>query len=47
MLAFWVNYGSALRFSGPATYMVPLALQAFPAVYVCIGLGGLTCHAEI
>uniref|UniRef100_A0A8H7NES5 Major facilitator superfamily (MFS) profile domain-containing protein n=1 Tax=Bionectria ochroleuca TaxID=29856 RepID=A0A8H7NES5_BIOOC len=41
MLAFWVNYGSALRFSGPATYMVPLALQAFPAVFMIFGM--LTC----
>ncbi|KAJ4326388.1 hypothetical protein N0V94_000063 [Neodidymelliopsis sp. IMI 364377] len=40
-LAFWVNYGSLLHISGSAAvYMVPLALQALPAVLlvVCMAL---------
>jgi sugar porter (SP) family MFS transporter len=32
MLAFWVNYGSILHIKGDAVYIVPLALQAMPAV---------------
>ncbi|KAK3217563.1 hypothetical protein GRF29_1g3401614 [Pseudopithomyces chartarum] len=32
MLAFWVNYGSILHLKGAATYIVPLAMQALPAV---------------
>ncbi|KAF1913670.1 general substrate transporter [Ampelomyces quisqualis] len=40
-LAFWVNYGSLLHLSGSATvYIVPLALQALPAVLLigCMSL---------
>ncbi|KAH9868319.1 hypothetical protein J1614_007391 [Plenodomus biglobosus] len=40
-LAFWVNYGSLLHLSGSATvYIVPLALQALPAVLLvgCMAL---------
>ncbi|KAJ4366604.1 hypothetical protein N0V95_000105 [Ascochyta clinopodiicola] len=40
-LAFWVNYGSLLHMSGSSTvYIVPLALQALPAVLlvVCMAL---------
>jgi sugar porter (SP) family MFS transporter len=32
MLAFWVNYGSILHIRGHASYIVPLAIQALPAV---------------
>lgn len=32
MLAFWVNYGSILHIKGEAVYIVPLAMQALPAV---------------
>lgn len=32
MLAFWINYGSLLHFSGRATYIVPLAMQILPAL---------------
>jgi sugar porter (SP) family MFS transporter len=32
MLAFWVNYGAILHIHGAAVYIVPLALQALPAV---------------
>ncbi|KAH7126933.1 general substrate transporter [Dendryphion nanum] len=35
MLAFWVNYGSILHIKGEAVYIVPLALQALPAVLLC------------
>lgn len=35
MLAFWVNYGSILHIKGEAVYIVPLALQAMPAVLLC------------
>lgn len=40
-LAFWVNYGSLLHISGSqAVYIVPLALQALPAVLLvgCMAL---------
>lgn len=40
-LAFWVNYGSLMHLSGSATvYIVPLALQALPAVLLigCMAL---------
>lgn len=40
-LAFWVNYGSLLHLSGSAkVYIVPLALQALPAVLLvgCMAL---------
>ncbi|KAF2275848.1 general substrate transporter [Westerdykella ornata] len=32
MLAFWVNYGSSLHIKGDAVYIVPLAMQALPAI---------------
>lgn len=32
MLSFWVNYGSILHIKGDPQYIVPLALQALPAV---------------
>ena len=35
-LAFWVNYGSLMHMSGSQTvYIVPLVLQALPAVLLC------------
>jgi hypothetical protein len=36
MLSFWINYGSQLHIHGNAVYVVPLALQMVPAVYVHI-----------
>jgi sugar porter (SP) family MFS transporter len=36
MLAFWVNYGSILHIKGHASYIVPLAIQALPAVLLVI-----------
>lgn len=35
-LAFWVNYGSLLHIPGAGVYIVPLAMQAFPAVLLFI-----------
>lgn len=32
MIAFWVNYGCLLHVSAPAVFIVPLALQALPAL---------------
>ncbi|KAF2792329.1 general substrate transporter [Melanomma pulvis-pyrius CBS 109.77] len=32
MLAFWVNYGANLHIKGKAIFIVPLAVQALPAV---------------
>jgi hypothetical protein len=32
MVSFWINYGSLLHLQGKATYAVPLALQALPAL---------------
>lgn len=32
MLAFWVNFGSIKHIKGDAVYIVPLALQALPAI---------------
>ncbi|KAF1958909.1 general substrate transporter [Byssothecium circinans] len=34
MLAFWVNYGCSLHLKGASTYIVPLAMQALPAVFL-------------
>ncbi|KAL2877039.1 hypothetical protein SGCOL_007660 [Colletotrichum sp. CLE4] len=37
-LAFWVNYGSLLHIKGHTQYILPLSLQAFPAVILFIGM---------
>lgn len=42
MLAFWINYGSLLHISGTAQYLVPLAMQALPAILLLIGM--LLCN---
>ncbi|KAJ5033430.1 uncharacterized protein L3040_008546 [Drepanopeziza brunnea f. sp. 'multigermtubi'] len=46
MLSFWVNYGSYRQFDDPltnnATWQIPLALQALPAV--CLLLGVFFCN---
>lgn len=34
MISFWINYGALLHLKGKATYMVPLAFQSLPALYV-------------
>ncbi|KAK4111475.1 putative sugar transporter protein [Canariomyces notabilis] len=36
MVSFWINYGSLLHLQGKATYAVPLALQALPALLLVI-----------
>ncbi|CEN61587.1 hypothetical protein ASPCAL08240 [Aspergillus calidoustus] len=42
MLAFWINYGSLLHINGTAQYLVPLAMQALPAILLFIGM--LLCN---
>ncbi|KAI5366516.1 Putative major facilitator, sugar transporter, major facilitator superfamily [Septoria linicola] len=37
-IAFWINYGSLLHFSGTVQYVVPLALQTLPAVILLVGM---------
>ncbi|KAK1635680.1 general substrate transporter [Colletotrichum phormii] len=37
-LAFWINYGSLLHIKGHTQYILPLSLQAFPAVILSIGM---------
>jgi len=34
MISFWINYGCLLHLSGTSTYVVPLAFQSLPAMYV-------------
>ncbi|KAL2808726.1 general substrate transporter [Aspergillus granulosus] len=38
MLAFWINYGSVLHINGTAQYLVPLAMQALPAILLLVGM---------
>jgi hypothetical protein len=38
MIAFFVNYGSLLHSKGTVQYVVPLALQALPAVILFFGM---------
>lgn len=38
MISFWINYGCTLHMSAPAVYVVPLALQALPAILLVIGM---------
>jgi sugar porter (SP) family MFS transporter len=38
MLAFWINYGCNAHLKGTATYVVPLSLQAMPAIILFIGM---------
>ncbi|KAL4961403.1 sugar porter family MFS transporter [Aspergillus stella-maris] len=42
MLAFWINYGSLQHITGTAQYLVPLAMQALPAILLLIGM--LLCN---
>lgn len=37
-LAFWINYGCLRHVQGHAQYIIPLALQAFPAVILLLGM---------
>lgn len=38
MLSFWVNYGVSLNLTGESTYIIPLILQALPALLMLVGL---------
>ncbi|KAL4881457.1 general substrate transporter [Aspergillus karnatakaensis] len=38
MLAFWINYGSVQHINGTPQYLVPLAMQALPAILLFIGM---------
>lgn len=42
MIAFWINYGSLLHFSGDSMWIVPLAMQGLPAALLLIGM--LLCN---
>lgn len=37
-VAFWINYGAELHITGHAQYIIPLSLQALPAVILCVGM---------
>ncbi|CAM1510833.1 Fc.00g083460.m01.CDS01 [Cosmosporella sp. VM-42] len=37
-LAFWINYGCLLHVKGHAQYIIPLSLQALPAVILLVGM---------
>ncbi|KAK2734994.1 hypothetical protein FQN55_002323 [Onygenales sp. PD_40] len=38
MISFWINFGSLLHIKGDAMWIVPLALQALPAILLFIGM---------
>ena len=38
MLAFWINYGSLLHLKGDATWILPLSMQALPAILLSLGM---------
>lgn len=38
MLAFWIDYGALLHVTGAAMYIVPLVMQALPAVMLLVGM---------
>jgi sugar porter (SP) family MFS transporter len=42
MIAFWINYSVSIHFSGRVQYVFPLAIQALPAVLLCLCM--LLCH---
>ncbi|KAJ5911337.1 Quinate permease [Penicillium subrubescens] len=42
MLAFWINYGCLLHIKGKAMFLIPLAMQALPAVLLFGGM--LLCN---
>ncbi|KAH6981371.1 general substrate transporter [Ilyonectria sp. MPI-CAGE-AT-0026] len=37
-LAFWINYGCLLHVKGHAQYIIPLSLQALPAIVLFVGM---------
>ncbi|KAI9703446.1 MAG: hypothetical protein M1820_005919 [Bogoriella megaspora] len=42
MIAFWINYGCAMHLKGKAMFVVPLSLQALPAVLLFFSM--LLCN---
>ncbi|KAF2150894.1 general substrate transporter [Myriangium duriaei CBS 260.36] len=40
MLAFWTNYGALLHLHGTAQYVVPLCVQAIPAILILVCMPG-------
>ncbi|TQS33950.1 hypothetical protein Golomagni_05690, partial [Golovinomyces magnicellulatus] len=38
MTAFWINYGASKHISGDALFIVPLSLQATPAILLILGM---------
>ncbi|KAI1501122.1 putative MFS quinate transporter [Biscogniauxia marginata] len=38
MISFWINFGSQLSLGGDIVYLVPLALQAVPAIFMIVGM---------
>lgn len=38
MLSFWIDYGAELHLTGSASYIVPLAMQAIPALFLIVGM---------
>jgi sugar porter (SP) family MFS transporter len=42
MLSFWINYGSMLHIGGNASWIVPISLQALPAILLFFGM--LLCN---
>lgn len=36
MIAFWINYSVSIHFHGASQYIFPLAIQALPAVLLCL-----------
>jgi hypothetical protein len=37
-IAFWINYGCLLHTSGPKQWIIPIALQAVPAIILFFGM---------
>ncbi|KAK6597094.1 quinate permease [Botrytis cinerea] len=42
MLSFWINYGAILHLKGDAPWIVSLALQMLPAIFLLVGI--FLCH---
>lgn len=38
MMSFWINYGASLHITGKPQYIIPLAVQMIPAVFLFIGM---------
>ncbi|KAH8592673.1 putative MFS quinate transporter [Bisporella sp. PMI_857] len=42
MIAFWINYGASLHLHGDVQYILPLAIQGLPAIFLFVGM--LLCN---